>query len=219
MKPKLLLMISLCTAMIVVAVLHFRYNVFARAAPPSVCMAGTTGDLGMDLLTLAGFHQVPEGISIPFTHESDAEGHQVATVAYRDRAYSVKMRKDGIGVCLDFNPPLPLKRSKWTIKADLNTLQNAVYDRWPYALGLAARWCLASVSGKTEIGNGGQRGSPATLVDVLPELAQELKGLLKAQGESNLAGQISDLVIVDRCRCGDDFLLDILHASEARWRL
>jgi len=47
--------------------------------------------------------------------------------------------------------------------------------------------------------------APATLVDVLPELAQELEVLLMVQDESTLAGQVAELKIVDRCRCGDGF--------------
>ncbi len=43
------------------------------------------------------------------------------------------------------------------------------------------------------------------LADAIPTLAQELEELLAAQGESALAGQINELKIVSRCRCGDDF--------------
>jgi hypothetical protein len=43
------------------------------------------------------------------------------------------------------------------------------------------------------------------LVDALPELAYELEALLRLQGESELAVQVPELRIVDRCRCGDDF--------------
>ena len=43
------------------------------------------------------------------------------------------------------------------------------------------------------------------LADVLPKLAVELEHLLRQQGESGLAVQVSTLAIVDRCRCGDDF--------------
>src|SRR5215472_6601667 len=43
------------------------------------------------------------------------------------------------------------------------------------------------------------------LADVLPKLAVELEHLLRQQGESELAAQVSTLAIVDRCRCGDDF--------------
>ena len=47
---------------------------------------------------------------------------------------------------------------------------------------------------------------PATLItDVLPELAQELRQLLTEQDEPDLAAQVSELRVVDRCRCGDDF--------------
>jgi hypothetical protein len=43
------------------------------------------------------------------------------------------------------------------------------------------------------------------LRDLLPSLARELRDLLLKQGESDLAGQVWGLRIVDRCRCGDDF--------------
>jgi hypothetical protein len=43
------------------------------------------------------------------------------------------------------------------------------------------------------------------LTEILPSLALELEQLLKNQGEAELAAQISQLTIVDRCRCGDDF--------------
>lgn len=43
------------------------------------------------------------------------------------------------------------------------------------------------------------------LIDVLPELAQELEALLVQDGEPELAAQIRQASIVDRCRCGEDF--------------
>jgi hypothetical protein len=43
------------------------------------------------------------------------------------------------------------------------------------------------------------------LTEIFPPLARELELLLKNQGEVELAAQVSQLVIVDRCRCGDDF--------------
>lgn len=211
-KPKLLLTIAVSATFTVIAVLHFRYNAFARAALPSVCSATSTGDLGMDLLTLAGFHRLPDGIPIPFTHESDAQGHQAATVVYRDRAYGVTMRKDGLGVCLNFNPPLPLERSKRTIKADVESVQGVVYDfffvRWPYAfgLGLIVVWLgLLAKRNRRLAMETGEEFAPTALLDVCPDLAHELEALLAAQGESDLAAQIAGLKIVDRCRCGDDF--------------
>jgi hypothetical protein len=38
-----------------------------------------------------------------------------------------------------------------------------------------------------------------------PQLSQELEQLLEGAGEANLAAQVAELRIVDRCRCGDDF--------------
>ena len=43
------------------------------------------------------------------------------------------------------------------------------------------------------------------LIDVLPELARELEQLLKDQEKFELAAQVPELAIVDRCRCGDYF--------------
>ncbi|HTZ76062.1 MAG TPA: hypothetical protein VMB47_19245 [Candidatus Aquilonibacter sp.] len=43
------------------------------------------------------------------------------------------------------------------------------------------------------------------LTDTLPAFAAELRQLLEAQGEQELAAQVPGLVILDRCRCGDDF--------------
>src|SRR6266851_943894 len=46
---------------------------------------------------------------------------------------------------------------------------------------------------------------PPRLVDTLPSLANEIEELLSKQNEHDLAAQVSELTIVDRCRCGDDF--------------
>ena len=47
--------------------------------------------------------------------------------------------------------------------------------------------------------------SAPLLTNAMPELAQELESLLVKDGESDLAVQVRQLHIVDRCRCGDDF--------------
>jgi hypothetical protein len=46
--------------------------------------------------------------------------------------------------------------------------------------------------------------SAPLISDALPELAQELETLLVKEGEPELAAQIRQLHIVDRCRCGED---------------
>jgi hypothetical protein len=43
------------------------------------------------------------------------------------------------------------------------------------------------------------------LVEVAPELVAELEHLLVRQGEAALADQVSDLLLVERCRRGDGF--------------
>jgi hypothetical protein len=43
------------------------------------------------------------------------------------------------------------------------------------------------------------------LRDVSPALADELERLLLGVGKHHLAEQVSELRIVNRCRCGDDF--------------
>jgi hypothetical protein len=50
-----------------------------------------------------------------------------------------------------------------------------------------------------------EQGVPMQLAEILPSLASELEQLLNNQGEAELAVQVSQLAIVDRCRCGDDF--------------
>ena len=51
-----------------------------------------------------------------------------------------------------------------------------------------------------------ERGEQVLMVrDVFPDLAQELRNLLLAQGETSLAQQVDALAVVDRCRCTDDF--------------
>lgn len=42
------------------------------------------------------------------------------------------------------------------------------------------------------------------LIEILPVLADELEELLEKAEELDLAAQVSQLTIVERCRCGDD---------------
>jgi hypothetical protein len=46
---------------------------------------------------------------------------------------------------------------------------------------------------------------PKRLAMIFPELASELQQLLEERGESKLAEQVPGLVLVERCRCADDF--------------
>ena len=50
-----------------------------------------------------------------------------------------------------------------------------------------------------------EEGMLVQLTEILPSLARELEQLLSNHGEAELAAQVSQLTIVDRCRCGDDF--------------
>ena len=50
-----------------------------------------------------------------------------------------------------------------------------------------------------------EKPGPHRLITTLPSLASELQSLLLEANEPELAAQILDLKIVDRCRCGDDF--------------
>jgi hypothetical protein len=46
---------------------------------------------------------------------------------------------------------------------------------------------------------------PIYLKNALPDLANELRQLLEATGETELEQQIDSIQIMSRCRCGDDF--------------
>ena len=43
------------------------------------------------------------------------------------------------------------------------------------------------------------------LIEVFPDLADELRVRLRSEDEKELAETVSDLRIVERCRCGDEF--------------
>jgi hypothetical protein len=47
------------------------------------------------------------------------------------------------------------------------------------------------------------------LGEMFPSFSAELQALLTTQGEHDLAAQVPQLQIVDRCRCGDDFCASI----------
>ena len=46
---------------------------------------------------------------------------------------------------------------------------------------------------------------PKILIDIFPELSNELQQLLAEQGEHSLVAQVPELALIDRCRCDDDF--------------
>ena len=49
--------------------------------------------------------------------------------------------------------------------------------------------------------------------NALPALAAELRALLEKAGEDELAMQVPQLPVVDRCRCGDEFCATVYTAS------
>jgi hypothetical protein len=50
----------------------------------------------------------------------------------------------------------------------------------------------------------------------MPDFAGELTRLLEGEGRADLAQQVTDLRIVGRCRCGDDFCATIYTAPRPR---
>lgn len=50
-----------------------------------------------------------------------------------------------------------------------------------------------------------KQNNQTLLSKALPSFAAEFRQLLEAQGEPESAAQMPGLVILDRCRCGDDF--------------
>lgn len=50
-----------------------------------------------------------------------------------------------------------------------------------------------------------QKEERPLLTDRLPSVSTDLRQLLEEQGEPELAAQVSELKIVERRRCGDDF--------------
>ena len=52
--------------------------------------------------------------------------------------------------------------------------------------------------------------------DVLPDLANELAALLEKMNEQELVEQISQLQLVNRCDCGDDFCATLYTAPQPK---
>lgn len=57
---------------------------------------------------------------------------------------------------------------------------------------------------------------PLLLQQALPALAAELSSLLERAGQSDLAEQVAQLRLVDRCRCEDEFCATIYTAPRPR---
>lgn len=56
--------------------------------------------------------------------------------------------------------------------------------------------------------------SDLALSRALPEFAAELELTLHSQGRADLASQVATLLLVDRCRCGDDFCATFYTAAK-----
>jgi hypothetical protein len=58
------------------------------------------------------------------------------------------------------------------------------------------------------------------LSEAFPELADELRTLLKAQEEEALASEVVGLRIIERCQCGDDFCATMYTVPKPKgaWR-
>jgi hypothetical protein len=73
---------------------------------------------------------------------------------------------------------------------------------------LPSKLCHHRVAGRAaeprSVGRRRHRMNPEVRA-LFPDLVGELRELLTDSADSHLAEQLSDLVIVDRCRCGDDF--------------
>jgi hypothetical protein len=54
------------------------------------------------------------------------------------------------------------------------------------------------------------------LKDAIPQLAMELVALLEHEGETDLAAQVPELRLFDRCRCGDDFCATVYTGPRPR---
>jgi hypothetical protein len=77
------------------------------------------------------------------------------------------------------------------------------------AMGLFVWWHFRqrlTILGLSKPGNPAMSAAETPLLrELLPAFAQELWDLLMKEGEPELADQVLDSRIVDRCRCGDDF--------------
>lgn len=60
-------------------------------------------------------------------------------------------------------------------------------------------------SGNGDTNRSFERGRTLLLTEIFPMLALEVGQLVKKQGEVELAAQVPQLKVVDRCRCGDNF--------------
>ena len=55
-------------------------------------------------------------------------------------------------------------------------------------------------------------------MDAFPQLLEEIRRLLNETNASQIAAQLESLVIVDRCRCGDDFCATFYTAPKPAGR-
>ena len=57
---------------------------------------------------------------------------------------------------------------------------------------------------------------PQLLIEVFPDLTNELRERLRSEDEFELASTLDELRIIDRCRCGDDFCGTFYTAPKPR---
>jgi hypothetical protein len=187
--------------------LDVRYRIFSKKTLPSICTPTPPPDLSSGLFSLLLNGLLPKDASGAFGTERDEQGREFGTVFYRDRAYKATLRLNGGGACFDFTPPLPLNQDHPNLWEDFARLPDEVerflYERWAVTFVLAAVLVGMAWLGKRNRRLAGEVAG-SLIVESLPAFAQELERLLAAD-EPGLAGQVPQLRIVDRCRCGDGF--------------
>ena len=143
--------------------------------------------------------KLPEGATVSGAWLSDGERK---FVHYRGRRYEIIPRPNGNGACFDFSPPISMSEPKKS--------SELAPTKWEDRLStlLEAYWyipvILAAILFSWRFGLR-QKRNDFSLYENMPGLVAELEVLLKSQGETELASQISKLRIIDRCRCGDEF--------------
>jgi hypothetical protein len=89
-----------------------------------------------------------------------------------------------------------MDQSRWQVRSSVNVWRRQKPSPDPHlaVISVSGLLILHSMSTKKR-----------RLVEMLPGLSAELQRLLTERNEVELAAQVPDLNVVDRCRCGDDF--------------